>query len=191
MTHLLHWPWAALVAAFLLGACTQTPHLEGPRAQLIPGIAAPRDRAEMDLEIHQVPVTAHFACGKSVLTVAVFHYIACAKIPPDAALIGRRPWCRIYVPDWVDVPDNLAAAEGLLEHELRHCEGWAHPLPAQHAGPGRRATESRLYLPHSRSRITTSRPATSAARASLALPRPPPAQKEPRAERGFIEEELE
>ncbi len=147
---------------------------------------------DMDIEVVQVPLTAHFACGRSILSVAIYHYIACAKVPTDRALAGgRQPWCRVYVPDWVDVPDNLAAAEGLLEHEIRHCEGWAHPLPAQHAGPGRRATESRLYLPHSRSRITTSRPATSAARASLALPRPPPAQKEPRTERGFIEEELE
>ena len=179
MTQVLRFLWAALVAGFLLGACTQTPHLEGPRAQLIPGIAAPRDRAQMDLEIRQVPVTAHFACGRGLIGVVFYHYIACAKIPPDAALNGRRPWCRIYVPDWVDVPDNLAAAEGLLEHELRHCEGWAHPLPAHHAGPGRRATESRLYLPHSRSRITTSRPATSAARASLALPRPGVQKKSP------------
>ena len=188
----MRWPWAAVLAAFLLGACAATPHIEGHRALLLPGIETPRDRASMDIEVVQVPLTAHFACGRSILSVAIYHYIACAKVPTDRALAGgRQPWCRVYVPDWVDVPDNLAAAEGLLEHELRHCEGWAHPLPAQHAGPGRRATESRLYLPHSRSRITTSRPATSAARASLALPRPPPAQKEPRTERGFIEEELE
>ena len=122
---------SAVGALLLLGlaGCTQMPHREGPRAQLIDGIAEPRSREEIDITVYEVPITAWGKClelvgrvepvkaALSVLMLAPYH--ACAIIPRDADLKpGQRPWCLVAVPE--GDPETL-------EHELRHCEGWAHP----------------------------------------------------------------
>lgn len=119
----------ALAAATAACVAAPAPVKEGPHARLIPGIAAPRDRAEMDIELHELPVTAwgkclELAAGRSpvsavfsVLTLSPYH--ACAVVPKDHELRpGQRPWCIVAVP---------AGDAELLEHELRHCEGWAAP----------------------------------------------------------------
>ena len=112
-----------------MGACTQMPLKEGPNARLMGGIHIPRDRNNMDITVHKLPGTAWPKClemlGKknptlaviSAVTLSVIH--ACARVPRDHRLAGgKRPWCTIAVPD---------GDEEALEHELRHCEGWAHP----------------------------------------------------------------
>lgn len=122
----------ALVATLLilgLGACTQMPLREGSRAALLPGIEKPRDRADIDITIHEVPITAWGKCLEvvwpanpmlaivSVVTLSPMH--GCARVARDQDVKpGRKPWCIIAVPE--------GDAE-TLEHELRHCEGWDHP----------------------------------------------------------------
>ena len=120
---------AAVLAAATAACVAPTPLKEGPQARLIPGIAAPRDRAHMDIELHEIPVTAwgkclELAAGRSpvsavfsVLTLSPYH--ACSVVPRDHELKpGQRPWCIVAVP---------RGDADLLEHELRHCEGWATP----------------------------------------------------------------
>ncbi|MFQ6017936.1 MAG: hypothetical protein ACE5KF_07045 [Kiloniellaceae bacterium] len=119
---------AVILAAFLLAGCVAPPAVDGANARLFPGIEAPRARAEIDITIHEIPVTAWGKCleligrahpGRallSVLTLSPIH--GCALLPRDAELKrGQRPWCIVAV------PKGDAAT---LEHELRHCEGWAH-----------------------------------------------------------------
>ena len=123
-------PLLCLIAAALLAACAAPmPVKDGPHARLIPGIATPRDRAEMDIVVHEYALTAWGKCLElaasrspvsavfSVVTLSPYH--ACAVVPKDHELRpGQRPWCIVAVP--------RGDAE-LLEHELRHCEGWATP----------------------------------------------------------------
>lgn len=91
--------------------------------------ARTRDRTKMDIELHEYSVTAWGKCLElaasrspvsavfSVVTLSPYH--ACAVVPKDHELKpGQRPWCIVAVPR-----DNAE----LLEHELRHCEGWATP----------------------------------------------------------------
>ena len=105
------------------------PHTDGSRARLLPGIEKPRDRRDIDVVIHRMPVTAWPKCIEMlaskqpvmavtmVVTLTVVH--GCARVPKDKSLApGERPWCIIAVPD---------GDEKTLEHELRHCEGWDHP----------------------------------------------------------------
>ena len=134
-------PFWALVILLLAGCAAPMPLTEGPRARLVPGIAEPRSRAEMDIRVHTYGVTAwgkclELAAGRSpvsavfsVLTLSPYH--ACAVVPRDHELRpGQRPWCIVAVPE--GDPD-------LLEHELRHCEGWATPAPPRR----RTSTEDR------------------------------------------------
>ncbi len=123
---------SALLASLLilsLGACTLMPVREGPRAALLPGIEKPRNRADIDITIHEVPLTAWGKCLEvvwpaspmlailSVVTLSPMH--GCARVARDQDLKpDQKPWCIIAVPE--------GDAE-TLEHELRHCEGWAHP----------------------------------------------------------------
>ena len=120
-----------LIALALLVGCAPMPMKEGPRARLIDGIAEPRDRNNMDITYHKSSTIAWGKCLElasarspvsalfSVLTLSP--YPACAVVPKDHELKpGQRPWCIVAVPEW---------SEELLEHELRHCEGWATPLP--------------------------------------------------------------
>ena len=134
-------PFWALVILLLAGCVAPMPLKEGPHARLIDGIAEPRDRADMDIELHVHPVTAwgkclELAAARSPVS-AVFSvlslspYLACAVVPKDHELRpGQRPWCIVAVPE--DAPE-------LLEHELRHCEGWATPA----APPARTPTGDR------------------------------------------------
>ncbi len=123
----------SLAGLVLLGLTSCTvglmPIKEGPAARLIAGIKEPRDRNEMDITIYKYPVTAWGKCLElassrapvsavlSVVTLSPFN--ACAIVPKDHELdVGERPWCIVAVPE---------GDEELLEHELRHCEGWAAP----------------------------------------------------------------
>lgn len=128
---------ASLVLVVALGACTEMPLKNGPRANLLPGIERPRDRNDMDITIHQVPVTAWPKCLEfiadkqpmlavaSVVTLSIVH--ACARVPRDKSLAkGERPWCIIAIPE---------GDETTLEHEIRHCEGWDHPLSTVERAP--------------------------------------------------------
>lgn len=117
--------------ALALGACAGMPLKEGPRARLLPGIERPRDRHAMNILIYFYPMTAWPACiaamaergAASGLLAIVNVYRACAFLPRDDQLEpGEPPRCKIHVPE--NAPD-------LLEHELRHCEGWDHPAPVQ------------------------------------------------------------
>lgn len=114
-----------------LSSCTVglMPVKEGPQARLIAGIKTPRDRNNMDITIHEYPLTAWGKCLElassrapvsailSVVTLSPFN--ACAVVPKDHELEpGERPWCIVAVPE---------GDQDLLEHELRHCEGWAAP----------------------------------------------------------------
>lgn len=119
-----------LLAAMGLGACVAPmPLKEGPGARLISGIKAPRDRNNMDITLYEYSVTAWGKCLElastrspmsavfSVITLSPYH--ACSVVPKDHELAaGQRPWCIVAVPK---------GDEELLEHELRHCEGWAAP----------------------------------------------------------------
>ena len=120
---------SAGLALVAVAGCSAMPVKEGPTAALINGIEQPRDRNNMDITIHEVPVTAWAKCVEivasadplmavmSVITLAPLH--GCARLPRDSELKeGQRPWCIIGVP--------RGNAE-ILEHELRHCEGWDHP----------------------------------------------------------------
>lgn len=115
----------------LAGCVAPMPLTEGPRARLISGIAEPRDRNNMDITLYEYSVTAWGKCLElastrspvsavfSVLTLSP--YLACSVVPKDHELkAGQRPWCIVAVPE---------GDEELLEHELRHCEGWAAPKP--------------------------------------------------------------
>jgi hypothetical protein len=112
-----------------IAGCAAMPLKEGPTAALLPGIEQPRDRNDIDITIHEVPVTPWGKClgivGKvnpmlaamSVLTLSPLH--GCARVARDRDLDpGQKPWCIIAVPK---------GNEEILEHELRHCEGWDHP----------------------------------------------------------------
>lgn len=123
---------ACVLALVAVSACTQMPIKEGPRARLFEGIEKPRDRNNMDVTIHKLPVTAWPKCLEmiarknpvlavaSAVTLSVVH--ACARVPRDKSLkAGQRPWCIVAVPE---------GDETALEHELRHCEGWDHPRSA-------------------------------------------------------------
>lgn len=124
---------AAGAALLALAGCSEMPLREGPRARLMPGIHAPRDRDALNMVIVSAPVTGWSEClarmkswraALSVATVTVYH--ACAKIPPDRRVpAGKRAWCVIVHPD-----GDIAA----LEHEIRHCEGWDHPRPVAKRG---------------------------------------------------------
>ncbi len=132
----------ALALAATTAACVAPmPVKDGPHARLIPGIAEPRNRNDMDIELHEYALTAwgkclELAAGRSpisavfsVVTLSPYH--ACAVVPKDHELRpGQRPWCIVAVP--------RGNAE-LLEHELRHCEGWATPqyTPRRVAAGGR------------------------------------------------------
>ncbi len=123
-------PLTAFALVTVVTACVAPmPVKEGPEARLISGIATPRDRTKMDIELHEYSVTAWGKCLElaasrspvsavfSVVTLSPYH--ACAVVPKDHELKpGQRPWCIVAVPR-----DNAE----LLEHELRHCEGWATP----------------------------------------------------------------
>ncbi len=128
---LLAWALWLLAALFLSGCVAPMPLKEGPRARLIDGIAEPRDRNDMDITLYEHPVTAWGKCLElaaarspvsavfSVITLSP--YLACAVVPKDHELKpGQRPWCIVAVPE---------GAPKMLEHELRHCEGWATPRP--------------------------------------------------------------
>lgn len=129
-------PLLAAAAALLAAGCVAPmPLTEGSRARLSDGIAAPRDRAEMDIEVHEFPVTAWGKClalaaarspVSAVFSIVTLNpYLACAVVPKDHELKpSQRPWCIVAVP---------AGNAELLEHELRHCEGWAHPAPPETA----------------------------------------------------------
>ena len=123
----------ALAGALLLTLTSCTvglmPIKEGPAARMIAGIKEPRDRNKMDITIYKYPITAWGKCLElassrapvsailSVVTLSPFN--ACAIVPKDHELDpGERPWCIVAVPE---------GDEELLEHELRHCEGWAAP----------------------------------------------------------------
>ncbi len=123
------WALWLLAALALAGCVAPMPQKDGPRARLIDGIAEPRDRNDMDITLYEHPVTAWGKCLElaaarspvsavfSVITLSP--YLACAVVPKDHELKpGQRPWCIVAVPE--DAPE-------LLEHELRHCEGWATP----------------------------------------------------------------
>ena len=131
--------FTAVLALVAVSACSQMPVKEGPRARLFSGIEKPRDRNNMDITIHKLPVTAWPKCLEmiasknpvlavaSAVTLSIVH--ACARVPRDKSLkAGQRPWCIVAVPEGDDTA---------LEHELRHCEGWDHPRAAmadQYAG---------------------------------------------------------
>ena len=113
----------------LPGCVAPMPLTEGPQARLISGIAEPRDRNDMDITLYEYSVTAWGKCLElastrspisavfSVVTLSPYH--ACSVVPKDHELkAGQRPWCIVAVPK---------GDEELLEHELRHCEGWAAP----------------------------------------------------------------
>ena len=69
----------------------------------------------LELASTRSPISAVF----SVVTLSPYH--ACSVVPKDQVLrAGQRPWCIVAVPE---------GNEELLEHELRHCEGWAAPKP--------------------------------------------------------------
>ena len=120
----------AALAMLALAGCTSMPLKEGPRARLFKGVQKPRSRHNMNITVHEMPVTAWAKCIEilapvnPVLTVmsivTLSPILGCAHLPPDSRLAeGERPWCIVGV------------AEGdaeTLEHELRHCEGWDHPL---------------------------------------------------------------
>lgn len=132
------WLRACLSAGLLsfgLVACAPMPAVEGPTAILLPGIETPRDRNDIDITIHEIPITAWGKCLGivaeanptlailSVVTLSPMH--GCALVPRDDELKpGERPWCVIGVP---------RGDENLLEHEIRHCEGWDHPRYIQEA----------------------------------------------------------
>ena len=123
---------AALAGSIALTGCVAPmPEKEGPRARLISGIAEPRDRNNLDITLYEYSVTAWGKCLElastrspvsavfSVVTLSPYH--ACSVVPKDHELrAGQRPWCIVAVPE---------GNEELLEHELRHCEGWAAPKP--------------------------------------------------------------
>ncbi len=114
-----------LALTVLLAGCSTMPAIEGPTAKLFPGIERPRDRNDMDITIHQIPGTAWGKCLEivggaravfSVLTLSPIH--GCARLPRDDELEpGETSWCIVAVPK---------GDAKVLEHELRHCEGWAH-----------------------------------------------------------------
>ena len=123
----------SLAGAILMALTSCTvglmPIKEGPAARMIAGIKEPRDRNKMDITIYRYPITAWGKCLElassrapvsailSVVTLSPFN--ACAIVPKDHELDpGERPWCIVAVPE---------GDEELLEHELRHCEGWAAP----------------------------------------------------------------
>ena len=122
----------ALAGLTVLSGCVAPmPLTEGPRARLISGIAEPRDRNNMDITLYEYSLTAWGKCLElastrspvsavfSVVTLSPYH--ACSVVPKDHELkAGQRPWCIVAVPK---------GNEDLLEHELRHCEGWAAPKP--------------------------------------------------------------
>ena len=124
--------FAALASVVTLTGCVAPmPEKEGPRARLISGIAEPRDRNNMDITLYEYSITAWGKCLElastrspisavfSVVTLSPYH--ACSVVPKDHELrAGQRPWCIVAVPE---------GNEELLEHELRHCEGWAAPKP--------------------------------------------------------------
>ena len=122
----------ALAGLTLLSGCVAPmPLTEGPRARLISGIAEPRDRNNMDITLYEYSVTAWGKCLELASTrspisaifsvVTLSPYLACSVVPKDHELkAGQRPWCIVAVPK---------GDEELLEHELRHCEGWAAPEP--------------------------------------------------------------
>ena len=124
--------FAALSGVIALTGCVAPmPEKEGPRARLISGIAEPRDRNNMDITLYEYSITAWGKCLElastrspvsavfSVVTLSPYH--ACSVVPKDHELrAGQRPWCIVAVPE---------GNEELLEHELRHCEGWAAPKP--------------------------------------------------------------
>ena len=118
-----------------LPACSPMPLKEGPNARLLPGIAEPRDRNDMDLTVHRPWIVGHAHCihealatdqpGEAALmalaTATGNVLIGCANVPSDHDLReaeAHRPWCTAIAPAWSDY---------WLEHELRHCEGWDHP----------------------------------------------------------------
>ena len=129
-------PLLAAAAALLLAGCiAPMPLKDGPRARLADGIATPRDRSEIEITRLTYPLTAWGKClelaGARSPISAVFSvitlspYLACSIVPKDHELApGQKPWCIVAVPE--------GNAE-LLEHELRHCEGWAHPAPPESA----------------------------------------------------------
>ena len=126
------WAFSALIGVIALTGCVAPmPEKEGPRARLISGIAEPRDRNNMDITLYEYSITAWGKCLElastrspvsavfSVVTLSPYH--ACSVVPKDHELrAGQRPWCIVAVPE---------GNEELLEHELRHCEGWAAPKP--------------------------------------------------------------
>lgn len=123
----------AALAVFTLSACSSMPLREGERARLMSGINEPRARADIDITVYKVPVTAWGKCLEilaetrplmalaSAVTLNIYH--ACARVPKDKSLKhGQRAWCIVAVPE---------GDEDALEHELRHCEGWDHPHPGR------------------------------------------------------------
>ena len=106
-----------IAAILLLSACSSIPPNSGPNATLFPGIETPRDRNEMDLDIRH-PENIDEACREFVSLPWLSVALACMYTVDDKTLAQQKPWCIIIVPK--DSPR-------LLEEELRHCEGWAHP----------------------------------------------------------------
>ena len=112
----------------LMAGCSTMPAIEGPTAKLFSGVERPRDRNDMDITIHEVSGTAWGKCleivGKNHPWMAIFSVITlsplhgCALLPRDDELEpGETPWCIVGVPK---------GDAKVLEHELRHCEGWNH-----------------------------------------------------------------
>lgn len=117
----------------LLNACSAMPLTEGPRARLMPGIEAPRDRARMEIrETATVPPFIALKCAQLYARHGHVGYALAAALP--TAWITQfgcafTPWGALVPaegPIWCDVV-YLAGSDTLREHEIRHCEGWDHP----------------------------------------------------------------
>lgn len=121
-------PWLAL----LLTSCTAMPTKEGPDVRMMTGITEPRNRTDMKIREHPMPLlTVSMKCSQLYAEHGYIGYAALAALPTGwISQFGCAftPWGSMVPenePIWCDVVYVAGCAE-CREHEIRHCEGYDH-----------------------------------------------------------------
>ena len=99
--------WVLLT--IFLTACASMPATDGPDVRLLPGFTSPRDRAFLDIEIVTGPRRAIEGICQAIKKSRE-PLQACARVRTNSS------YCVVIVP---------SRDTRVLEHELRHCEGYA------------------------------------------------------------------
>lgn len=123
----------ALIAALLLAGCSAMPVKEGPTMRLMAGITEPRDRADMEIREHPMPLfTVSMKCAQLYAKHGYAGYAALAALPTGWITqygCSFTPWGSMVPeegPIWCDIV-YVMGCDSCREHEIRHCEGYDHP----------------------------------------------------------------